>query len=445
MAGSQNLDGFGYQTKDFTAADISAFNAAVAKAGRGVIQDYANDFAVSESSPQAMSVDVASGGGLIGLAASFAWMHSQASVTLAIDPADVTNPRWDLIVLTRDANTGVRQSKLEVVTGTPDASPSDPALTQTETKYQFPIARVVVGASETVITDSDITDLRTYAGFFTASVDVQTFTSSGSWSKPSGATMVMVEAYGGGGGGASGMRQAAGVNRTGGGGGSAGIKAVHLFLASDLASSEAVTIGAGGAGAAGNGTDNSGSNAPGSNGGNTTFGSHITAWGGDGAPSNTGGTANSIAFAVQTGTSAQTKTDSPGYTSENGGNGGTGAAGGNGAGSNWGAGGAGGGGGVNTSNVETAGGAGGGRNPLSTTHSIAGDGGAAGTAGGGNGGNGGDYEAGGGGGGSASGAGGDGGDGGRASGGGGAGGGTNGSTGGVGGNGGDGWMRVISW
>jgi len=50
-------------------------------------------------------------------------------------------------------------------------------------------------------------------------ISAQTFTSSGTWTKPSGATFVQVEVWGAGGGGASGARRASGGGRAGGGGG----------------------------------------------------------------------------------------------------------------------------------------------------------------------------------------------------------------------------------
>lgn len=108
--------------------------------------------------------------------------------------------------------------------------------------------------------------------------NIQTFNSSGTWNKPSnvdGDALVIVEAWGGGGGGAP--------LGAGGGGG----YVTKRFKASDLGSTETVTIGAGGANGSPTGTA----------GGATTFGAHVTAYGGGagaGTISGGGGAGGSI-------------------------------------------------------------------------------------------------------------------------------------------------------
>jgi hypothetical protein len=95
---------------------------------------------------------------------------------------------------------------------------------------------------------------------------IQVFTSSGTYTKTSGATIAIIEVVGGGGGGA-------GVNTySGKSGGAGGYSRKRISLTS--VTTETVTIGA--AGTAG------GANTAGGNGGTTSFGSHCSATGGTG-------------------------------------------------------------------------------------------------------------------------------------------------------------------
>ena len=107
------------------------------------------------------------------------------------------------------------------------------------------------------------------------------FTASGTWTKPSGATFVMVEAWGAGGGGGSGRRGSSATHRCPGIGGGGGAYVQRLFRAADLGSTVTVTIGAGGTGGAAVTANNTDGN-PGNTGGNTTFGSFLTAYGANG-------------------------------------------------------------------------------------------------------------------------------------------------------------------
>jgi len=96
--------------------------------------------------------------------------------------------------------------------------------------------------------------------------DVQTFTSTGTWTKPSGAKWVSVEIWGAGGSGRA--------HPTFGGGGGGGAYATRLFLASDISATVSVTIGAGGTSVSGTTVGNAG--------GNTSFGAYLVGYGGEG-------------------------------------------------------------------------------------------------------------------------------------------------------------------
>ena len=94
-------------------------------------------------------------------------------------------------------------------------------------------------------------------------IDVQTFTSSGTWTKPAGTTAVEVWVVGGGGGGGY---QTGSYGGGGAGGGS------YKYITTSLGATETVTIGAGGTGAA---------YASATNGGTSSFGAHCSATGGN--------------------------------------------------------------------------------------------------------------------------------------------------------------------
>lgn len=123
---------------------------------------------------------------------------------------------------------------------------------------------------------SDGSDLRVLGtSGITKINDYQVFTENGTWTKPAGTpddALVIVTCIGGGGGGGNGTTSGP-SSRDGGGGGGGGI--VRLFRAGDLSGTETVTVGAGGAVATA--------------GGNSTFGSHVTAYGGGQGEMNGGG------------------------------------------------------------------------------------------------------------------------------------------------------------
>lgn len=148
------------------------------------------DLAVSQNGTPNMSVNVATGMGFVfgteatGQGAYHVYNDATKNITIAA--ADATNPRKDRIIARikdQSYSGAVSTFSLEVVTGTPAASPAEPTLPANS----FELALVNVAAAATSITNANITDRRTRAaglgGTFT-SVAIPSGPATGSlWSR----------------------------------------------------------------------------------------------------------------------------------------------------------------------------------------------------------------------------------------------------------------------
>jgi hypothetical protein len=86
------------------------------------------------------------------------WGKVSSQKTLALTAAHATLARKDLVVARADfVNDRI---ELDVITGTPHASPSLPAVTQTSSIHEIALAEVDVAAAATTIASGNVTDRR---------------------------------------------------------------------------------------------------------------------------------------------------------------------------------------------------------------------------------------------------------------------------------------------
>lgn len=82
------------------------------------------------------------------------WNQNDSSMPLALQPADVTLTRYDAVVL--EVNLANRTNRIAVITGTPAVNPTKPAMSNTDTLHQHPLAYVKVPGGATAISAMNI-------------------------------------------------------------------------------------------------------------------------------------------------------------------------------------------------------------------------------------------------------------------------------------------------
>lgn len=128
----------------------------------GVFDNHDEELEVVEAGTPAMSVVVEPGSALVGLAPEGCFYTNSADNPLTIADNSSGSTRYDYIVVELDLSqsAGSDTCELKVVQGTPGAGV--PSLTQTASVYQLGLATVEVADGETAITDSEITDARSF-------------------------------------------------------------------------------------------------------------------------------------------------------------------------------------------------------------------------------------------------------------------------------------------
>lgn len=151
-------DGSGHDRK-YVAADYLARPSRdfLAGEGNGVSREIGSSMEVTETSPASLAVSVGTG-----VARANGWRFEifNAAEEVALDTADASDPRIDRIIVRVRLGSSNRDIILTKLTGTPAASPSAPALTQSGDTYEISLAQVTVGAGVSSVSNTNITDER---------------------------------------------------------------------------------------------------------------------------------------------------------------------------------------------------------------------------------------------------------------------------------------------
>lgn len=116
----------------------------------GVFQSIDDFFATKPSS--GLSVTVGTGRAWF----DHTWTLNDALIPLTVDAADPTLTRIDAVVLEVDSSELVRANSIKIVKGTAASNPTKPAMTNTDTLHQHPLAYITVKPGMTEVKASEI-------------------------------------------------------------------------------------------------------------------------------------------------------------------------------------------------------------------------------------------------------------------------------------------------
>lgn len=127
------------------------------------VEGVVSGLAVTQTTTASMSVNISAGKGFVaGTSVALQGMYNvinDAPSSIALPGSNVTNPRYDLIVISindADVAGSTNSAEFKVISGVPSSSPAVPSIPPST----LVLARIYVGAGVSTITSASITDVR---------------------------------------------------------------------------------------------------------------------------------------------------------------------------------------------------------------------------------------------------------------------------------------------
>lgn len=127
------------------------------------VEGVVSGLAVTQTPTASMSVNISAGKGFVaGTSVALQGMYNvinDAPSSIALPGSNVTNPRYDLIVISindADVAGSTNSAEFKVISGVPSSSPAVPSIPPST----LVLARIYVGAGVSTITSASITDVR---------------------------------------------------------------------------------------------------------------------------------------------------------------------------------------------------------------------------------------------------------------------------------------------